>query len=102
MVEAVTGTMETIRISAVEEDGIEFFQINDTVLEVLPTDIMSFSDNAVYEESFIRSKAVFAFRSKQSRGKIIITYPISQALPESELTTMRAGLRFHYMRLAYY
>ena len=26
MVEAVTGTMETIRISAVEEDGIEFFQ----------------------------------------------------------------------------
>ena len=76
MVEAVTATMETIRISAIEEDDIEFFQINDTVLEVLPTDIMSFSDNAVYEESFIRSKAVFAFRSKQSRGKIIVTYPI--------------------------
>ena len=61
MVEAVTGTMETIHVTAVEDDGIEFFQINDTVLEVLPTDIMSFSDNAVYEESFIRSKAVFAF-----------------------------------------
>ena len=97
MVEAVTGTMETIRISAVEEDGIEFFQINDTVLEVLPTDIMSFSDNAVYEESFIRSKAVFAFRSKQSRGKIIVTYPISMHplahQDDKEFSTQRDGLR---------
>lgn len=55
----------------------EAFQINDIPLEVLPSDILAFSDNAVYEESFIRSKAVFAFRSKYSRGKIIITLPIS-------------------------
>ena len=97
MVEAVTGTMETIHVTAVEDDGIEFFQINDTVLEVLPTDIMSFSDNAVYEESFIRSKAVFAFRSKQSRGKIIVTYPISMHplahLDDKEFSTQRDGLR---------
>ena len=97
MVEAVTATMETIRISAIEEDDIEFFQINDTVLEVLPTDIMSFSDNAVYEESFIRSKAVFAFRSKQSRGKIIVTYPISMHplayQDDKELSTQRDGLK---------
>ena len=97
MVEAVTATMETIHVTAVEDDGIEFFQINDTVLEVLPTDIMSFSDNAVYEESFIRSKAVFAFRSKQSRGKIIVTYPISMHplahLDDKEFSTQRDGLR---------
>ena len=97
MVEAVTATMETIHVTAVEDDGIEFFQINDTVLEVLPTDIMSFSDNAVYEESFIRSKAVFAFRSKQSRGKIIVTYPISMHplayQDEKEFSTQRDGLR---------
>lgn len=55
----------------------ETFQINDIQLQVLPSDILAFSDNAVYEESFIRSKAVFAFRSKYSRGKIIITLPIS-------------------------
>ncbi len=97
MVEAVKATMDTIKIKAVEDDGIEFFQINDTVLKVLPTDIMSFSDNAVYEESFIRSKAVFAFRSKQSRGKIIVTYPISMHplayQDDKELSTQRDGLK---------
>ena len=61
MVEAVTATMETIRISAIEDYGVEFFQINDTVLKVLPTDIMSFSDNAVYEESFIYNYIIFIF-----------------------------------------
>ena len=97
MVEAVKATMDTIKIKAVEDDDIEFFQINDTILKVLPTDIMSFSDNAVYEESFIRSKAVFAFRSKQSRGKVIITYPISMHplayQDEEELSTQRDGLK---------
>ena len=60
-----------------ENELKEFFQINDQVLEVLPSDIAAFSDNAVYEESFVRSNAVFAFRSKYSRGKVIITLPIS-------------------------
>lgn len=96
MVEAVKAEMATIRVKAIEQD-IEFFQINDTILKVLPTDIMSFSDNAVYEESFIRSKAVFAFRSKQSRGKVIITYPISMHplayQDEEELSTQRDGLK---------
>ena len=55
----------------------EFFQINDQVLDVLPSDIAAFSDNAVFEESFVRSKAVFAFRSKYSRGKVIVTLPVS-------------------------
>lgn len=60
-----------------EQETNEFFQINDQVLEVLPSDIAAFSDNAVFEESFVRSKAVFAFRSKYSRGKIIVTLPVS-------------------------
>lgn len=62
---------------AYEQETNEFFQINDQVLEVLPSDIAAFSDNAVFEESFVRSKAVFAFRSKYSRGKIIVTLPVS-------------------------
>lgn len=62
-----------------ENELKEFFQINDQVLEVLPSDIAAFSDNAVYEESFMRSNAVFAFRSKYSRGKVIVTLPISMS-----------------------
>lgn len=62
---------------AYEQEINEFFQINDQVLEVLPSDIAAFSDNAVFEESFVRSKAVFAFRSKYSRGKVIVTLPVS-------------------------
>lgn len=69
-------TTQLAPIKVIAQEG-ELFQINDINLEVLPSDILSFSDNAVYEESFIRSKAVFAFRSKYSRGKIIITLPIS-------------------------
>lgn len=60
-----------------EQEINEFFQINDQVLDVLPSDIAAFSDNAVFEESFVRSKAVFAFRSKYSRGKVIVTLPVS-------------------------
>lgn len=58
-------------------DTTEFFQINDQELTILPSDIAAFSDNAVFEETFVRSKAVFAFRSKYSRGKVILTLPIS-------------------------
>ena len=67
-----------ITTKAYSEDR-EYFQINDVELDVLPSDIMAFSDNAVYEETFIRSKAVFAFRSNKSRGKIIITLPINMS-----------------------
>ena len=52
-------------------------QINDVQLSVLPSDIASFQNNAVFEESYLRSKAVFAFRSKYSSNKVIITLPIS-------------------------
>ena len=80
-----------------ENELKEFFQINDQVLEVLPSDIAAFSDNAVYEESFVRSNAVFAFRSKYSRGKVIITLPISisafSAYDSGAYNSQNKGLR---------
>lgn len=58
-------------------DGLEKFYINNLELEVLPTDIACYTDNAIYEENYIRSKSIFAFRSRYSKNKIIITLPIS-------------------------
>jgi murein DD-endopeptidase MepM/ murein hydrolase activator NlpD len=54
----------------------EHLVINDISLDVLPSDIALFSDNAIYQDVFIRSKGAFAFRSKHSQSKIIITLPI--------------------------
>lgn len=67
--------LPTITVTAEEE--LEVLQINDVKLTVLPSDIVSFQNNAVFEESYLRSKAVFAFRSKYSSNKVIITLPIS-------------------------
>lgn len=69
------GTFSTIRVSADPDN--EVLQINDVKLHVLPTDIIAFQNNAIYEESYLRSKSVFAFRSKYASNKIIITLPIS-------------------------
>ena len=68
--------MQTITGTA-SDDTVEVLQINDVILKVLPSDIVSFQNNAVFEESYLRSKAVFAFRSKYSSNKVIITLPIS-------------------------
>lgn len=68
--------LPTITVSA-SDDMPEVLQINDVLLKVLPSDIVSFQNNAVFEESYLRSKAVFAFRSKYSSNKVIITLPIS-------------------------
>ena len=68
--------MPTITVTA-SDDTVEVLQINDVILKVLPSDIVSFQNNAVFEESYLRSKAVFAFRSKYSSNKVIITLPIS-------------------------
>ena len=59
------------------DDKAEVMQINDVLLSVLPSDIVSFQNNAIFEESYLRSKAVFAFRSKYASNKVIITLPIS-------------------------
>lgn len=74
----MTSTLSDIYVDAhSKEANNEIFQINDILLDVLPSDVVAIGDNAVYEESFIRTKSVFAFRSKYSRSKIIITLPIS-------------------------
>lgn len=70
-----TTKLPTITVTA--EADLEVLQINDVKLTVLPSDIVSFQNNAVFEESYLRSKAVFAFRSKYSSNKVIITLPIS-------------------------
>ena len=60
-----------------DEIGDETFIINDTRLNVLPMDVTLFSDNAIYGSSFLRSRAVFSYRSKHAREKIILTLPVS-------------------------
>jgi murein DD-endopeptidase MepM/ murein hydrolase activator NlpD len=66
---------DTINTSYSQEPG-EILEINDINLEVLPSDIAMYADNAIYEDVFIRSNGAFAFRSKHSHSKIILTLPI--------------------------
>ena len=54
----------------------ELFQINDIILEVNPSDIKVLDDNYVVEESYLRSNAVYANRSKYAATKIAITIPL--------------------------
>lgn len=75
--QAVYAKLPTLTFTAEQEGTFERMQINDVQLSVLPSDIASFQNNAVFEESYLRSKAVFAFRSKYSSNKVIITLPIS-------------------------
>lgn len=67
----------TDEVKSYDEIADEPFIINDTRLDVLPMDATLFSDNAVYGASFPRSRAVFAYRSKHAREKIILTLPIN-------------------------
>ena len=42
----------------------EVFIINDIEMEINPSDIQVMDDNWVMEDSYLRSKAVFCYRSK--------------------------------------
>lgn len=53
----------------------EEFIINDILLNVNPSDIQVLDDNYLQEESFLRSKAVYCFRSKYSSSKVVMTIP---------------------------
>lgn len=53
----------------------EVFLINDIDMNIGPSDIQVVDDNWVMEESYIRSKAVFCFRSKYSATKVTINIP---------------------------
>lgn len=68
--------MSDAKIKSYSLEFNEILEINDILLEVLPSDIAMYADNAIYEDVFIRSNGAFAFRSKHSQSKIILTLPI--------------------------
>ena len=79
MVDVVKAKMDTIQSTAVSEDidefGREVFIINDIEMDVGPSNVHVFDDNYVYKQSFLRSSAVYCFRSKYSQTKVILNFP---------------------------
>lgn len=69
--------MSKINYSQEIEDAKEEFIINNLTLTCLPSDLLAFTNNAVIEETFMRSLAVFSMRSKYANGKVILTFPVS-------------------------
>jgi murein DD-endopeptidase MepM/ murein hydrolase activator NlpD len=63
--------------NAAYENLVEELIINDITFSSMPSDITSYASNAVLEDTFMRSKAVFSIRSKYAKGKVILTIPIS-------------------------
>lgn len=62
----------------------EQFVINDLVLNVNPTDIRVLDDDYVVEESYMRSHAVFANKSRHATSKISITLPFGVKTTEDD------------------
>lgn len=60
-----------------QELNRELFQINDITLEVNPSDIRLLENDFAVEESYLRSSAVFAYRSKYAATKIAVTIPFN-------------------------
>ena len=63
-------------INSYEKAPKEILEINNILYTIMPSDISLFSDNAIQEDVYFRSKGAFAFRSKKSKSKIILTFPI--------------------------
>ena len=63
-------------INSFENQSNEVMEINNIFYTIMPSDISLFSDNAIQEDVHFRSKGAFAFRSKKSKSKIILTFPI--------------------------
>lgn len=53
----------------------ELFIINDINMEINPSDVQVMDDNWVMEDSYLRSKAVFCYRSKYSATKVVLSIP---------------------------
>lgn len=53
----------------------ELLIINDINMEINPSDIQVMDDNWVTEDSYLRSKAVFCYRSKYSSTKVVLSIP---------------------------
>lgn len=56
-------------------DNNEQFIINDIDMAIAPSDIQVMDDNWVVEDSFLRSKAVYCFRSKYASTKVVLNIP---------------------------
>lgn len=69
--------MSEIDYNKEHEEAKEEFIFNNLVLEHLPSDVMSFTNNSMEEFTFMRSLAVFSLRSKYANGKVILTFPIN-------------------------
>lgn len=85
-------------VNVYEDFDTESFIINNIKLRVNPTDVTLFADNAIYSETYLRSKAVFSFRSKHAREKVILTLPISISVTdatndENAIASREDGLR---------
>lgn len=59
----------------VDNQQKEVFIINDIEMNINPSEIQVMDDNWVVEDSYLRSKAVFCYRSKYSATKIILNIP---------------------------
>ena len=66
-----------------QQETQEVLEINNIIYTIMPSDISMFSDNALTEEVYFRSKGAFAFRSKHSNSAVNITFPIPLLDPSS-------------------
>ena len=66
-----------------ETETTEILEINNIVYTTMPSDISMFSDNALTEDVYFRSKGAFTFRSKHSNSQVNITFPIPLLDPRS-------------------
>lgn len=70
-------------INSYEKAPKEILEINNILYTIMPSDISLFSDNAIQEDVYFRSRGAFAFRSKKSKSKIILTFPIPLLDPKA-------------------
>lgn len=83
-----------------KKETSEVLEINNIIYTVMPSDISMYSDNAVYEKPYFRSKGAYAFRSRHSKSQINITFPIPllntrdvDKYPETERNLFENGLK---------
>lgn len=77
----------------VENTQQEVFIINDIEMEIGPSDIQVMDDNWVMEDSYLRSKAVFCYRSQYSATKVVLSIPFQISYLNEE---SKAGLNNTY------
>lgn len=72
----VEAEMDVIKVKAIDDINTEEpFYINDITMGISPSDVQVFDDNYVYEQSFVRSNAVYCYRSKHSDTKVVLNFP---------------------------